>query len=327
MDPEEIEKCIDNVRISSEEMKSIASTYYDFLPLNDVKSVQNAILHLLGNPPTETELLEYFQSFKYAPGPVLEFRCFVQIIFSLKKKYVREMLTMTDTMQAFIALGGDPSPTSSINATDLSETVKNFKLTIDIDALISKADKNHTGVLEMDEFEEILAEESDDESVDAPDRNEIMSQPKAQLIASSSSVIGQSKPRRGSHANLLAQASITSSNSAPRFSYVSPESNLTKLTNMFPSLNFLDSSVPMLVSQFIPDGRKKAGTSKKQSIAELRASVTEPRKLPPLVKAHRRQTFLRNDNARCAQLTQRQLGATTPSWMVQYDRFIHSAGR
>lgn len=62
-----------------------------------------------------------------------------------------------DTLEAYVAVGGDQDKGGYVNAEFLVDLVKNvFHLTIDIEGLIQEIDKDRSGKIEYEEFETLL---------------------------------------------------------------------------------------------------------------------------------------------------------------------------
>lgn len=64
----------------------------------------------------------------------------------------------TDTLDAFIALGGNPDRTGEISVEKLRSTVKDFGLTIDIEKLIRETDTDHSGFIDYAEFKVMMTD-------------------------------------------------------------------------------------------------------------------------------------------------------------------------
>jgi Ca2+-binding EF-hand superfamily protein len=63
-----------------------------------------------------------------------------------------------DTLEAFVALGGDPSGDGFIEISNLINILKNnFEMTIDIEKLIQDIDEDGSGKIEYDEFRQLLS--------------------------------------------------------------------------------------------------------------------------------------------------------------------------
>ena len=58
----------------------------------------------------------------------------------------------SDTVDAFIALGGSADKTGNVSADKLRTIIKDFGLTIDIDRLIREVDTDHSGLIDYQEF-------------------------------------------------------------------------------------------------------------------------------------------------------------------------------
>ena len=63
-----------------------------------------------------------------------------------------------DTLDAFVAMGGEPDGGGSINAERLIKIIKDeFQMTIDIEKLIQDIDEDGSGLIEYDEFMNLLS--------------------------------------------------------------------------------------------------------------------------------------------------------------------------
>lgn len=65
-----------------------------------------------------------------------------------------------DTVDAFVALGGEADRSGHVSTAKLVSVVRSFGLTLDIKRLISQADDDGSGVLEFDEFARLLSSEA-----------------------------------------------------------------------------------------------------------------------------------------------------------------------
>merc|ERR1711959_852195 len=62
----------------------------------------------------------------------------------------------SDTVLAYVALGGNADKTGCISAKKLEATINQFGLTIDIKKLIEEADTDGSGEIEYDEFKQMF---------------------------------------------------------------------------------------------------------------------------------------------------------------------------
>ena len=58
----------------------------------------------------------------------------------------------SDTVEAFVALGGNPDRSGEISTDKLRAVIQEFQLTIDIDKLIADTDKDGSGQIDYEEF-------------------------------------------------------------------------------------------------------------------------------------------------------------------------------
>ena len=91
------------------------------------------------------------------PSAFADFSEFLKVIASQKTK-TAQMDDESDTVDAFIALGGNPDKTGEISCDKLRATIKEFGLTIDIDRLIRETDTDHSGLIDYFEFRQMMAD-------------------------------------------------------------------------------------------------------------------------------------------------------------------------
>ena len=86
----------------------------------------------------------------------VEFAEFLRCIQNQKEKLAAKA-DDTETVAAFVALGGQKDMTGSISTEKLTAIVKDFGLTIDIEKLISEIGKDRSGQVDYEEFKALLA--------------------------------------------------------------------------------------------------------------------------------------------------------------------------
>jgi calmodulin len=62
----------------------------------------------------------------------------------------------SDTIDAFVALGGAPDKSGEISADKLRQLVREFGLTIDIETLIREVDTDKSGYIDYEEFRRMM---------------------------------------------------------------------------------------------------------------------------------------------------------------------------
>ncbi|GMH40898.1 hypothetical protein BSKO_08802 [Bryopsis sp. KO-2023] len=120
----------------------------------DVKELQET-LAALGQHPSEEDLFIMISQVDEDDSGVIEFPEFLRVI-EKQKEALALSNDESDTIDAFVALGGNPDMTGEVSTEKLRQTIKEFELTIDMDALIKAADTNGTGMIEYKEFKTIL---------------------------------------------------------------------------------------------------------------------------------------------------------------------------
>merc|ERR1719181_1004217 len=87
----------------------------------------------------------------------IDFPEFLQVIQAQKEKIAGQD-DESDTLDAFIALGGNADKTGEVSTEKLRGIVKDFGLTIDINRLIKETDTDGSGFIDYDEFKVMMAE-------------------------------------------------------------------------------------------------------------------------------------------------------------------------
>lgn len=64
-----------------------------------------------------------------------------------------------DTLEAFVAVGGNCDKSGQVIADSLIKIIKDFQMTINIEQLIKEVDTDNSGLIEYDEFETMLSQE------------------------------------------------------------------------------------------------------------------------------------------------------------------------
>jgi calmodulin len=145
-----------------------------------------ATLQSMGQEPSDEELFDMIAEVDTDGSGEIDFPEFLKVISSQKSKLANQD-DESDTVDAFIALGGNADKTGEISTEKLRGIVKEFGLTIDIDVrrlpsaratsparpagprahaassaapqrLIRETDKDHSGFIDYPEFKDMMAE-------------------------------------------------------------------------------------------------------------------------------------------------------------------------
>ena len=65
----------------------------------------------------------------------------------------------SDTIEAFIALGGNADKTGSVTTESLKSIIDQFELSINIQELINEYDADNSGFIDFEEFSAMLSDE------------------------------------------------------------------------------------------------------------------------------------------------------------------------
>jgi len=115
------------------------------------------LLEAIGEAPTEEELFRFMADVDEDGTGEIEFAEFLRA-FEKQRGGQEELENEEDTLDAFIALGGEPDKTGFIDIKKLVRVVKEeFCMTIKIERLVEELDKDKDGKLNYREFTALFA--------------------------------------------------------------------------------------------------------------------------------------------------------------------------
>ncbi|KAK9809046.1 hypothetical protein WJX72_008371 [[Myrmecia] bisecta] len=115
------------------------------------------VLQALGQAPSDEELFVMISQVDEDRSGEIEFPEFLKVV-EKQKKDAAQQNDETDTVEAFVALGGNHDKTGTVSVDTLRRTVKEFELTIDLDAMLKELDKDSSGTIDFGEFKKLLGE-------------------------------------------------------------------------------------------------------------------------------------------------------------------------
>eukprot|EP00735_Rhodelphis_limneticus_P001689 TRINITY_DN1234_c0_g1::TRINITY_DN1234_c0_g1_i1::g.26814::m.26814 TRINITY_DN1234_c0_g1::TRINITY_DN1234_c0_g1_i1::g.26814 ORF type:complete len:152 (-),score=27.51,sp/Q39584/DYL3_CHLRE/52.00/2e-50,EF-hand_1/PF00036.27/0.00022,EF-hand_1/PF00036.27/9.6e-06,EF-hand_1/PF00036.27/3.1e-08,EF-hand_7/PF13499.1/1.7e-13,EF-hand_7/PF13499.1/0.0002,EF-hand_6/PF13405.1/3e-06,EF-hand_6/PF13405.1/0.011,EF-hand_6/PF13405.1/1.1e+04,EF-hand_6/PF13405.1/0.00078,EF-hand_8/PF13833.1/0.062,EF-hand_8/PF13833.1/5.4e-09,E len=113
-------------------------------------------LQAMGQNPTDDELFQMISMVDDDGSGCIEFAEFLKVIEN-QKRLAAGQDDETDTISAFVALGGNPDKSGEVATQLLKNIVNEFGLTIDIDQLIAEADTDNSGFIDYEEFKKMLS--------------------------------------------------------------------------------------------------------------------------------------------------------------------------
>ena len=112
-------------------------------------------MEMMGQNATDEEIYTLIMNASSANAGQITKEQFKRVIGEQKKQ--QEESNEEDTLDAFVALGGQYDKSGQIDATRLIKTIKEeFQMTIDIEKLIKDIDEDGSGLIEYDEFMQLL---------------------------------------------------------------------------------------------------------------------------------------------------------------------------
>jgi|SaaInlStandDraft_7_1057024.scaffolds.fasta_scaffold190649_1 Ca2+-binding EF-hand superfamily protein len=121
-----------------------------------------AALVAMGQTPSDEDLFDLIAEVDADGSGSITFNEFVVLIE--KQQTVVQGVDDSETIAAFVALGGRSDRSGQISADKLVKAIRNFELTIDIEQLIEETDTDGSGFIDFEEFAAMLcpAEEGAD---------------------------------------------------------------------------------------------------------------------------------------------------------------------
>ena len=111
---------------------------------------------MMGQKTTEEEIFRMIAEADSENTGQINFEQFKKVISEQKKN--QSLTNEEDTLDAFVAMGGQPNGEGSIDAEKLIQIIKyDFEMTIDIEKLIKDIDEDGSGEIEYDEFRNLLS--------------------------------------------------------------------------------------------------------------------------------------------------------------------------
>uniref|UniRef100_A0A0G4GIY9 Calmodulin n=1 Tax=Chromera velia CCMP2878 TaxID=1169474 RepID=A0A0G4GIY9_9ALVE len=110
------------------------------------------LLEAIGENPTDEELFRFMNEIDEDGTGQIEFPEFLRA-FEKQRNTESEYDDPQDTLDAWIALGGNPDKTGCVDNDKLIKIVKeDFAMTLDVAALLKELDKNADGKVDFQEF-------------------------------------------------------------------------------------------------------------------------------------------------------------------------------
>ncbi|CDW78390.1 ef hand family protein [Stylonychia lemnae] len=114
------------------------------------------VLEMMGQKTTEEEIFRMIAEADAENTGRITYAQFKRVIAEQKKN--QSLTNEEDTLDAFVAMGGQPNGEGYIDAEKLIRIIKNeFEMTIDIEKLINDIDEDGSGKIEYDEFRNLLS--------------------------------------------------------------------------------------------------------------------------------------------------------------------------
>lgn len=127
-----------------------------------------ATLSIMGQAPSDEDLFLMMSSIDDDGSGEIEFPEFLKIVENQKWLSGSKVASAgipedeTDTIEAFVALGGNADKTGTISSQKLSTIIKtDFELEIDIDKLIAETDTDNSGEIDYEELKVMLKSNQD----------------------------------------------------------------------------------------------------------------------------------------------------------------------
>eukprot|EP00879_Flechtneria_rotunda_P010189 GHRR01010652.1.p1 GENE.GHRR01010652.1~~GHRR01010652.1.p1 ORF type:complete len:148 (+),score=42.96 GHRR01010652.1:57-500(+) len=120
----------------------------------DVRELKFA-LNAMGQYPTDEELFVMIHDVDEDNSGEIDFQEFCKVILKHKAATAKDS-DEADTIDAFVALGGNADKSGKISTEKLKSTIKEFELTLNIDRLVREVDVDRSGFIDYNEFKAIM---------------------------------------------------------------------------------------------------------------------------------------------------------------------------
>lgn len=117
-----------------------------------------AMLASMGQDPSDEEIFDMIAAVDDDGSNEIDFKEFCAVILMQKQKESGD--GESDTLDAFIALGGNQDKTGQVSTDKLRAVVNDFGLTIDINKLILETDTDRSGFIDYNEFAVMMSDKS-----------------------------------------------------------------------------------------------------------------------------------------------------------------------
>jgi calmodulin len=115
------------------------------------------VLNAMGQKPSEEELFQMISEIDENMTGSIDFSDFLKVLESQKCRSI-SYDDESDMIDAFVACGGEPDKTGSVRSDTLIRIIKSdFGLTIDIEEMINKVEKEGSGSLNFSKFKLLLS--------------------------------------------------------------------------------------------------------------------------------------------------------------------------
>ncbi|CAD8095691.1 unnamed protein product [Paramecium sonneborni] len=146
--------------LTPEEIKAAKDAFeaYDKMGYGtlEVEELQK-ILEEFGHKPSKEELQQMINQVDVKNKGFIDFEDFKRAIAIYK--IIEEDNEEDDTLDAFVAMGGNADKSGTVDATKLIQIIKSdFKMTIDIERLINEMDRDKSGQISYQEFKNLLSD-------------------------------------------------------------------------------------------------------------------------------------------------------------------------
>ena len=117
------------------------------------------VLNAMGQTPTQGEIHDMIAMVDEDNSGEIDFSEFLSVFESQKRGSADDDDAKAETLEAFVALGGNSDETGYVTRDRLSFVVSKFGLTIDLEKFFNEVDTDGSGTIEYEEFVELFKNE------------------------------------------------------------------------------------------------------------------------------------------------------------------------
>eukprot|EP00899_Mesostigma_viride_P014781 jgi/Mesvir1/23303/Mv20999-RA.1 len=121
------------------------------------------LMHALGQDLSGDELVQLLRLVDGNGSGVLEFPEFLTLMARHESRLLDDTTHEKETLEAFIAMGGNPDKTGEVDGRKISRAAQDFQLSINVEQILRELDTDGSGYIDYDEFRSLFIDDEVDD--------------------------------------------------------------------------------------------------------------------------------------------------------------------